>query len=651
MGIWQSVELDWTVGTGRRAFQLFQHAYGSPEALSSAAATAGVDVTSLAGDRAAAGGFRVTLTLVAAQGKLPALAAVLLHDATREVFHPPLCRLLGDDLPVVQAELQRLFGVPSDATYERTGARAARVPSAAFDRVHSAGRSRTALIRRGPESRLGTGFLVGPDLLLTSAHLFGMSLPERGPLTELEAVFDLFDETLIPSEAGVRVPITEFLDGQLPPDGEDRRVSDRALPVADDRLDYALLRLARPIGTEVGLGDVARGWYELRAIAYDYRGAGPLILYGFPADRAQQTAFTTSEVTPNGNATRVWYATDTDPGSSGSPLVDVRGTLAAIHQYRQDGPQGHRGVVIARVAAALADHGFADQLNQQVPAVAVARGGAMATPCVAVGEPDPFETPLVLGEQPLIDRAPLRRQLSDLALAGGRRTLIISGVVDSGVSTSYEIVDHATTRATAYPPLVQVAPGGLRSYRLDLRAYLTTPVAEIPERVMTEVYRFVEGNKPSRKKVAQNAKEVSDFRLWARNAFLGDLVQWWIFVDSIDPVGEGSVQVDVDPVDEVIRVLLALTQEAQVNLRVVLAGRDEERLIRLAGPGRRQDQALGIERSDVRDWLVQRGERAGAPLAPPALEAELDRLFPPGSGRDPTWLRFEIADAARRLWP
>jgi hypothetical protein len=101
----------------------------------------------------------------------------------------------------------------------------------------------------------------------------------------------------------------------------------------------------------------------------------------------------------------------------------------------------------------------------------------------------------------------------------------------------------------------------------------------------------------------------------------------------------------------VLRVLIGLTRQAQLNLRVVLAGRDFPRLTRVAGAGRLLDEASGLLRDDVKAWLVTRGIAEGAPLDSVTLEAELNGLFPLGESPDPTQLRIDIADTARRLWP
>jgi V8-like Glu-specific endopeptidase len=62
----------------------------------------------------------------------------------------------------------------------------------------------------------------------------------------------------------------------------------------------------------------------------------------------------------NGNATRVRYATNTEPGSSGSPCFDMDWTLVALHHMgdpRWRNPQYNEGVPISLIRARLARQG------------------------------------------------------------------------------------------------------------------------------------------------------------------------------------------------------------------------------------------------------------------------------------------------------
>lgn len=669
--LWRSTAPDWTTGEAVKTLQLFQLAYPVIDDLRRAAVAAGVDLgpAGPGGDRWDHGAI---LQVVAARARLLPLAAELLHDQSRSLFHEPLRQVLGAELSAAHVELLDTFGTPQDPVvakqmltpetverWRRQGdLEALNAPGAPDDsadaraRAVDNARNRTALIRRGLDNPLGTGVLIGPDLLLTAGHVVtrrGQPWPptDAGSLT---AVFDYRDATQTPAERGTPVAVAGLVDGQPPEDHEWQ--GGLQGPVRDDRLDFAVLRLARPVGLEVGLGGGPRGWFLLDPVPYDYTKPTHFDLWGHPRGRVLASTFTVDAIVPVGEA-RIRYTTNTDKGSSGSPVVDHRGQLVAIHHFARDGQLVNQGVPIARIYAALIGRA---ELNQTVPTAlpgaagtagwpGLATGPAVAAPIV-LGEPDPFAT-IEVGGRPVIDRLPLRPGLWELAEGQGRRTLVITGPEDSGVSTSYEIIDHAAARARIHPRLQGLAPDGIKGYKLDLRPYVTTALATRRQQIITEIYRWVEGNDPSEIKVAQVAREILNFRTWARNAFATPTIQWWLFVDSMDEIAE----IKQHDIDEVLGVLLGLAEETQLNLRVVLAGRQPTEFEHPAVSWAVPDTASGISRYDTKVWFEARAGARGIALASDQLDAELDLLFPPGGPADPNLLRRAIAAAARRLLP
>jgi hypothetical protein len=111
---------------------------------------------------------------------------------------------------------------------------------------------------------------------------------------------------------------------------------DRELPTPDE-LDYALARLARPLGNEpvdrnAGLGAPRRGWIAFPEVQPPLEADMPLLIAQHPDGSPLKLALDTQGVLGfNGNATRIRYATNTDRGSSGSPCFNMDWTLVALH--------------------------------------------------------------------------------------------------------------------------------------------------------------------------------------------------------------------------------------------------------------------------------------------------------------------------------
>jgi len=211
---------------------------------------------------------------------------------------------------------------------------------------------RVAMIERGGQP-MGTALLVGPDLLLTAAHVLGAgTMPP--PIENVRAVFDFRPvPEMNPAEVGIRIRITEFLTGSLPSDDE---VAPKHLTedAPEDRLDFALVRLAHPVP------DVAeRGHFSLDPAEYDFSPTGILYIFQHPLGSPQMVSATMG-ATRNAGGTRVRYRANTMRGSSGSPVIDMRGRLVAVHHYSTG--NYNQGVPASRISRAVAGSPSGDVL-------------------------------------------------------------------------------------------------------------------------------------------------------------------------------------------------------------------------------------------------------------------------------------------------
>lgn len=185
-------------------------------------------------------------------------------------------------------------------------------------------RKRVCLVEA--ERGVATGFLIAPDLVLTAGY-----------------VADAATQTPF----GCRFDFTASLDGMIVRDG--RRIAVRDTRVLDTgetlagveeavaRYRILLMRLEQPIGrTPVGDyenadgGVVPRGWFELSRSPVNV--GQPVVVYQHP--NAGPLRMSVGAVTDTRDAAVVHYSAETQPGSGGGPVVDMRGAVVALHYMR-----------------------------------------------------------------------------------------------------------------------------------------------------------------------------------------------------------------------------------------------------------------------------------------------------------------------------
>ena len=186
---------------------------------------------------------------------------------------------------------------------------------------------RVCQIRAGGEA-IGTGFLVGPGLVMSNWHVFEAPAGsgKLGAPGGYSACFDYrAAEGRQPADPGIDVPFD-------PAPGY-RDASHKL------ELDYVLLSLSREIGHEPAADGTARGWLALGTRSFELPKESCLVL--------QHPAGRTLEVAPG--AVTGWLAgreqaiyehtAETDNGSSGSPCFAAGWALLAMH-HRVD-PETH----------------------------------------------------------------------------------------------------------------------------------------------------------------------------------------------------------------------------------------------------------------------------------------------------------------------
>lgn len=260
--------------------------------------------------------------------RLPGQAA----EPARPVTDPGLERTVRDYLPVFDAALWR----------EQLAALEGRVCRV---EVHDA------------KNLMGTGFLVGPEALLTNYHVLEPLYTGAAPASAVRLRFDYkrlangtdSDGTLVALAHDWQISHSPYSQGEAANSPDDP-------PPAAGELDYALVRLARPFGGEP-LNPAAtegrlRGWVRVPQTDPPLDGHALFILQ-HPRRAPLKLALDT-DAKPRlvHQGLRLRYDTTTDEGSSGSPCFNASWTLVALHHYGDPamGPATYnQGIPIDRI--------------------------------------------------------------------------------------------------------------------------------------------------------------------------------------------------------------------------------------------------------------------------------------------------------------
>lgn len=184
---------------------------------------------------------------------------------------------------------------------------------------------------------VGTGFLVGPDLVLTNHHVLSGLIDQPHLRADWSCRFDL---KLAPDGDLVQPGSTVALAADWLVAAQPHSPADLVSPPRDQeptagQLDFALLRLAHPVGDEAASGAgmaEPRGWVDLGSAPAELSGLSTVAILQHPNSMPLKLALSFDQVVAlNPPANRVRYTVPTHPGSSGSPVFDSDWNLVALH--------------------------------------------------------------------------------------------------------------------------------------------------------------------------------------------------------------------------------------------------------------------------------------------------------------------------------
>lgn len=223
----------------------------------------------------------------------------------------------------------------------------------------------------------GTGFLLGPSVVITNYHVMNKVIEEKPGFTPDKVIlrFDykrLADGLTVKTGTAYRLA-DEWLIDYSPYSQVDLQAEPKSDVPQPDELDYALLRLDgspgdEPVGENSEPGAPMRGWIKVPAEGYAFEPHTALYIAQHPKGEPMKLALDTDAVIgPNANGTRVTYTTNTEPGSSGSPCFNGNWDLVALHHSGDPAiaPSYNEGIPFSAIMALLDQRGLRSELGEQ----------------------------------------------------------------------------------------------------------------------------------------------------------------------------------------------------------------------------------------------------------------------------------------------
>ena len=214
----------------------------------------------------------------------------------------------------------------------------------------------------------GTGFLVGPDLVLTNQHVINRVAEGQARWEDVRCRFDYrqpLDGSVLGEKKLTEVGLApQWLVDSRPPSPYDWNP---ALGDAEpEETDSALIRLANRVG-DLPVGGASadpkaepRKWIVVDAEPPTLTTGNQVFLLQHPKGEPLQLAIGTV-IEFNSAGTRVRYNANSKDGSSGSPCFDADLKLVALHHARDPAnpPAWNEAIPFSSIQKVWHDHGVA----------------------------------------------------------------------------------------------------------------------------------------------------------------------------------------------------------------------------------------------------------------------------------------------------
>jgi V8-like Glu-specific endopeptidase len=228
------------------------------------------------------------------------------------------------------------------------------------------------------DTEFGTGFLVGPDLVMTNYHVAKpfIQTPALAAKTKIR-----FDYRKMPDGVALYAGNVYALSAEkavLAESAYDTLDEKKNVPISTpfptDKLDYALLQLARAAGDEpagprvedaVPNETTTRGWLKYPEPAPELGANDALFIVQHPQARPMEIAFDSNAILEyDPNKVRIRYKTNTEKGSSGSPCFNHKWQWVALHHSGSEGAF-NQGIPVDKILKDLKTKGLLNRLTAE----------------------------------------------------------------------------------------------------------------------------------------------------------------------------------------------------------------------------------------------------------------------------------------------
>ena len=179
---------------------------------------------------------------------------------------------------------------------------------------------RRVCLLRDDEGPRATGFLIGPDLIMTVGYLAAYS--------DVSAFSAQFDSGLGEDRGGIPAAYKTAASIVLEPRIEDE---DKSTERFLRSLDYLVMPLAKKIGEERFADGTYRGWFDLTDMRERLRSDEPAFLLHHPGGGPMMLTQGQIGEPPKWSG-RFSHTCITEAGSGGAPIVDATLRLIGIHE-------------------------------------------------------------------------------------------------------------------------------------------------------------------------------------------------------------------------------------------------------------------------------------------------------------------------------
>lgn len=317
----------------------------------------------------------------------------------------------------------------------------------------------------------GTGFLIGPGLVLTNYHVVEDAISRQlaGAAIRVRFGYGIEAPTLV-EDSGSDLTLSATWLLAASPYAESDKTGQAPFPQPHE-LDYAVLQLSSEPGRDPV--DIAashaslRGWFRLQACTTEAGLNNPIKIFQHPLGEPIKIAEGVVLKLPADNdcAFRLRHSASTDYGSSGSPCLDaLYSCLLALHhagdplsafaRYNQAIPTGLIAADLRRQQKeALVEQPAVPRAVALNAAARPAAAAAVAPPESAAGA-NAFALRRI-GSLLFMARPKLRELLKQFVendeLSGN--TVLVTGPAAAGKSHSWHLIRHVANLTTGVSPL------------------------------------------------------------------------------------------------------------------------------------------------------------------------------------------------------